>query len=758
MKRLVTIFLLLLPGLASAAEPTVRDVTVRGLQIGVTTTLTITGDDFGAAPKLLLPFPATQTLLPESTDKTATFTVAVPEAVTPGWHQMRLTTANGASLPVIIGVDRLPQVGFGPTVERLPAAVHGSVSGSTTVETKFEGKAKQKVTIEIEAQRQGSKLRPIIHLVGPKRKQVAWCWGTPALGGDSRLETILPADGTYTIAIHDSEYAGAAPGHFRMKIGDFAAVDRVFPPVIGAAAKTVELLGPSGAKTVAVPTNRDADFARLDWPASEMWTGPRPFVPVSTRPEFLEAIPSTGKPQELSAGPLGVSGKLATANEEDLYRIPTTPGTKLKFDLSAERLGSPLDVSLVLRNDAGIEIARADDGTGSLDPTLEFTVPEKMASVVVAVVDAQGRGGPRGIYRLTVDPVKAEPTPNVVFSISSGRISVPAGGIAVVPVVAQRTNFTGPIRLSATGLPKGVTLANATIPEGADGTLAVLKSDGTPGEATVTAWSGTAAIGERAVAVRDNPLAKIQPWLAREIAVAVIPTVPAIAIDWRDLPVTTALVPTRKLVLPIKVTRPDPTTLVRLTLLTDQAVPFVNNAPDAAKAIRAEKPVEVAAKVADSELSVLVPPDLPASGYDIAIQAEVLSADRKTVLAIVFTPIRRIPVAMPLALKLPAAVEAKLDPKLGYVAEIGGTLERFAGITGEVTLTVTGLPTGARLEPATAKVAASAVAAKLIFPAATAPGKLAGIRWTATVSPDPAQPALLVKSREVEVTVTIPAK
>ncbi len=757
MKALVALLLLLLPALVSAAEPTVRDVTVRGLQIGGTTTLTITGDDFGASPKLLLPFPAAQTLQPKSTDKSATFTVAVPESVTPGWHQMRLATANGVSLPVVMGVDRLPQVTFGPAVERLPAAVHGSVTGSTTVETKFEGKAKQKVMIEIEAQRLGSKLRPIVHLIGPKRKQVEWCWGTPSLGGDCRLETILPADGTYTIVIHDSEYAGAGPGHFRLKLGEFAAVDRVYPPVIGAAAKTVELLGPSGAKSIPVPASRDPDYARLDWPAVELWTGPRPFVPVSARPEFVEA-PATGKAQELPAGSLGVSGKLATANEEDLYRIPTTPGMKLKFDLFAERLGSPLDAALVLRNEAGAEIARADDGPGSLDPTLEFTVPEKLASVVVAVVDAQGRGGPRGIYRLTVDPVKPETATNVTLSIASGRISVPAGGIAVVPVVAQRTNFTGPIRLAAAGLPKGVTLANATIPEGADGALVVLKSDGTPGDAAVTAWTGTAAIGDRAVAVREHPLAKTQPWLAREIAVAVIPAAPAIAIDLRNLPATTAFVPTRKLVLPVTVTRPDPTTLVRLTLLTDQAVPSVNNQPDAAKSIRAEKTVEVAAKVSDSELSVLVPPDLPASGYDIAIQAEVLSADKKTVLATVFTPVRRLPVSMPVTLKLLAAVEAKPDPKLGYVAEIGGTLERLAGVAGEVTLTVTGLPAGARLESAAVKVAASAVAAKLIFPAATAPGKIAGIRWTATVAPDPAQPAVLVKSREVEVTVTIPAK
>jgi hypothetical protein len=61
------------------------------------------------------------------------------------------------------------------------------------------------------------------------------------------------------------------------------------------------------------------------------------------------------------------------------------------------------------------------------------------------------------------------------------------------------------------------------------------------------------------------------------------------------------------------------------------------------------------------------------------------------------------------------------------------------------------------LDPATAKVTTAAVTTKLIFPATTAPGPLV-IKLIATIAPDPKLPAVLVKSREVEVTVTIPAK
>ena len=85
---------------ATAAEPTVRDVNVRGLQTNGTTTLTVTGDDLGKAPKLLLPFAAKQTLKTGNTDKKADFEVELKDA-TPGLHHLRVVTEGGVSLPVV---------------------------------------------------------------------------------------------------------------------------------------------------------------------------------------------------------------------------------------------------------------------------------------------------------------------------------------------------------------------------------------------------------------------------------------------------------------------------------------------------------------------------------------------------------------------------------------------------------------------------------------------------------------------------------
>src|SRR5262249_31131071 len=133
-----------------AAEPTIRNLDIRGLRIGGTTTLVIDGDDLGAAPKLLLPFPAKQTLKPGGNDKKATFdvTLELQSVLAGGYHQLRVVTEGGVSLPVVVGVDRLPQQLVTVPVAELPVALHGSIAGGASAEVKFNGKAKQKVTVE----------------------------------------------------------------------------------------------------------------------------------------------------------------------------------------------------------------------------------------------------------------------------------------------------------------------------------------------------------------------------------------------------------------------------------------------------------------------------------------------------------------------------------------------------------------------------------------------------------------------------------
>src|SRR5205807_2004131 len=80
---------------------------------------------------------------------------------------------------------------------------------------------------------------------------------------------------------------------------------------------------------------------------------------------------------------------------------------------------------------------------------------------------------------------------------------------------------------------------------------------------------------------------------------------------------------------------------VRMTLVTSQPPPLVNGQPDVNRTIRAEKPVELAGGTADGALTALVPAELPGSIYDVTVQADLLAANKQTVLATSFTPVRR---------------------------------------------------------------------------------------------------------------------
>jgi hypothetical protein len=751
----------LLPARLAAAEPSIRSLSVRGLQIAGTTTVMVDGDDLGTGPRLLLPFPAQQQLQPGAADKRAAFAITLGGDVEPGYYQLRVVTAGGVSLPAVIAVDRLPQRPLAPSVEQLPTALHGVVTGSTVVETSFSGKAGQRVLAEVEAQRLGNKLRPILHLYSPKRVQLAWAWTTPALFGDARLEATLPEDGTYTVALHDAEYAAPAPGFFRLRIGQWPGVDQVFPPVVGTGPQSVELLGPAAPARLDFTVSPGSTVLPLPWPKEGTWSGPRPFVTVASHPELV-GQPAAGKPQDLPAGPVGVSGRLLTPFAEDRYRLSVTPGSKVRLEVFAERYGSPLDATLVVRNEAGGELARAEDSPGSLDPVLEYAVPGNVTSVVVGVVDSQGRGGPHGVYRLTVDPEGAPSAPaDYRLLTPAQRVLLPVGGSVVVPVVIERRGFRGAVEVSAAGLPPGVRLENATILPGADGTLVTVRRGDAAGDAIVTTWRGRADDGqERTAVVEGHPLERLQPWLATEVAVA--PTTAKAAdfqVEWRGLPADAGFVPAGKLALPVQLTRPTSDALVRLTLLTSQVPQLLNGQPNPALALRPERPVELAAKVTEGEVTMLVPPELPAPVYDVTVQADLLAPNRQTVLATAYAPVRRLPVRPSLVVQLAGVprIEAKLDPKTGTIFEVRGRVERREGLTGDVTVTLAGLPPGGRVDPVVVKAPAADFTVKGVLPPNVPPGEVRGLKLSATAAPDSKQPNVRVRSRDVEVTLAIQA-
>ncbi len=734
-----------------AAEPTLTNVNLRGLQSGGTTTLVIDGTELGPDTQALLPWKVEQTLEKGATATRATITIKTPANTPSGVYPLRVSTPGGVSLPVLVAVEPIVQLPIvGSKIEQLPVALHGVVAGSAVLETQLTLKANETLHLDVEAARLGSKLRPVVHVYDEHRRQLAWAWSTPTLWGDVQLSVQAPKDGPYTIAIHDLEYAAAAPSYFRLKLGNWSSVAQVFPPVVSMGQSTnVELITSAGVKKVDVKPDAATPFVTLNWPGSASWSGLRPWVQVSSYPELI-ARGAESAPQDLPAGPVAVSGRLKSPQQEDRFRLPVEPLSKLRLEVFAERYASPLDVALVVRNDKGDQLVRGEDSPGTLDPVLEYTVPSGVQSVIVGVVDAQGRGGPLGIYRLVIEPQTSTlSTADYRLSTTAARLTLLPDGRAVLPILAERRGYAGPIELTADGLPAHIKLSHATIPAGADGALVTLQRTTKDSAALISAWRGGSAVGARPVLLKNHPLETIQPWLATEVSVALSSEVKStLQVDWRNLSDDVALVLGEKLNLPLKLTRNDENTAVRLTLLTSQVVSLVNNQPDPLKTLRAEKAVEVGAKTAEGEQPLIVPVELTSSVYDLTIQGELLTADKKTVLATAFAPVRRMKVVNPLAIELAEGptYTATTDGKTAVTLKVTGKVSRRAPLAGDVSLAITGLPTGATSPAVTIKADQSDFTANIAIPATLAPSEYKGLKLQASIVPDSKLPNQRIKS------------
>jgi hypothetical protein len=587
------------------AAPLIRNVSLRGLQAGAPTLLVIDGEDLSPNPQLVLPVNIAAQTVKSAQPNRLELEVTLAADAAPGLYNLRVASASGISNAVVVGVDSLPQLPIAEAVPALPAALTGSLTGSGLVKVAFDGRTGQDVTVEVESQRLGAKLRPVLHLYDASGRQRAWSMPNRKLAGDARLQAKLPADGRYTIELHDSQYAGQGPGHFRLKIGSFPFADLAFPPVVQRGAKAeVALIGgvPAEAKAVVeMPT--DTDIVPASWPGGIAASGPRAAVRASDVPEIVEA-PRTPEspPQELPAAPCAVSGKLAAKGERDVYRLKAAAGTRLGVELFSDRYGTLLDGVLEVINDKGGALARADDQQTTADPRQEVTMPADSQWLDFAISDLHARGGEDMLYRLVITPLDAPPAEDFRLIVAPESPNLGPQGTYVLQVLADRKGYSGPIKLAFDKLPGGVRVEGSEIAAGADGALLTLVGEASQAASVIALLRGEAttargAIQRRAQLAAGEESKSLSPWLLEEIAVAttVAPQFAA-KVDWNALADDTKLYHGDNLALPVRLTRSfgdgGP---VRISILTSQKTPVNNQGQrEDNRALRINQATEVA--------------------------------------------------------------------------------------------------------------------------------------------------------------------
>lgn len=694
--------------------PALATTSLHGLRIGATTRLTIRGRHLGDGATVVLPIDGLEQSAAEGSNRNQLVVdLTLPPDAAPGIYPLRVHTAAGISNAAALAVDTLPQLSATDTSPEkpadLPAAFSGMVSGSEQPRVFFHGTAGQRIVAEVETRRLGSTVDPVLEIKTAEGTPILIEWGKVFLQGDARAELLLPQDGLYFVELHDLEYKAPNRSPYRLRIGDLTTADLYFPPAVAPDQQT--LLKPVGVglpSAAAIRAQAEPAAGQtatlLHLPPELGLLGPAPALDLSDSVEVLEQ-PATGDElQTIDARfaqhkhvPITINGRIAAPGEEDRYLLQVTPGEKLNLSVAARSINSPLDGQLLVRkHPEGDVLASSDDRSGTLDPGLEYTVPEGVEQVVAAVRDLNEIGGPHYLYRLKLVPAGQ---PDFSLTVDESRLDVPQAGSATVRLKVNRSGYGGVVKLRVLG-DDSVSITPSELPaEGGNRELFVTLTQNGAGSKQPQRLR---IVGEsvdldpplrRSAEVPTSAKDVTPPAYQHELAAAV--TSPAeLSIKLPQLP--EALLKGLESHIDVAVDRKtDEEQAVRLTLMsTEPARPI-----DARDRRKGNKPLvrslseQFIGEWTDrGSLGIAVPLDVAQGNIDFVIRADVVPhAYSTTRLATVYTEPFRLPVRDAVGLTLD-------DPTFqltgGRMNKVTGKLTRTAPFSGRVALSISGLPEG----------------------------------------------------------------
>jgi hypothetical protein len=432
----------------------------------------------------LLPLPDSQRAEDYPKDMAGEIKIAKDAAL--GLRNWRLWTSQGATPSMKFMIGDLPEIVEQeidgdpvPVKVTLPVTINGRIFPREDVDIwTFAAKKGQNVWCEVHAARLGSPLEARLEIRDAQSRRLAE--SDDRRGADPRVRFVAPADGEYQVRIFDAQFQGGQAYVYRLTLTSEPVIERVFP-LGGKRGSTValQLFGqnvsdatvnvaiPADAKSsfsFTIPNGRRSDAVLLD---------------VDDLPEIVEG----SAPVQPIVAPAIVNGRIAKPGHTSVWTIAGKKGETLEFDLRAGRLDSPLDGVVAVLDAAGKQLIRAEATGNQLDPTFLFAPPAD-GNYTVKVQDRfPSRGGPEFAYRLRI--AKA-PAPDFRLSLATDprtaaapdALTVPRGGQAKLKINAERIGgFKEAIALTVDGLPRGVTVAPASVAPGQSSTELTFKAD-----------------------------------------------------------------------------------------------------------------------------------------------------------------------------------------------------------------------------------------------------------------------------------------
>jgi hypothetical protein len=491
------------------------------------------------------------------------YKVAIPADAPVGIHDVRLVNALGVSNPRAFVIGDLPETlekepnNDVPQAQRidLNSTVNGAIVSPTDVDYYvFAGKKGQRVVASCLASSIDSRLFTGLELYSKQGSLLAA--NREYHGADAVLDCTLPHDGDYYVRVFAFTYTQGDPEHFyRLSVSTAPWIDAVYPPVVEPGKKTtVTVYGrnlPGGKPdpvaildgrplekltvTVEAPSEAEAQhqlrFTSTVAPRSAALDGfefrlrnesgvSNPYLLRYARAPVVldnEANDTSETAQEIPV-PCEIAGRVEKKGDRDYYRFHAKKGEIYSIEAFGDRLDSPVSLNCLIRprgKDGGTEFS---DNNESLHPTLFFTRTEDPARMRFAVPadgdyilrvssrDADLHAGPRHLYRIRIAPEQ----PDFQLIVMPPATSTPDAcvvrqdGRSYYTVLVWRLDgFAGEVKLSAEGLPEGVTCPPQVVgPNQKLGTLVISAAANAPAWTGAITVKGTASIqGQEAVRV-----------------------------------------------------------------------------------------------------------------------------------------------------------------------------------------------------------------------------------------------------------------
>jgi hypothetical protein len=406
-------------------------------------------------------------------------TVRIDAAAPLGVCYWYCTTAEGATelRPFVVGdLDEVLErerrtIPGDPQPVHLPVTVNGRIYPRGDLdEYFFRAGAGTHVSCEVMSQRLGHKLDARLELIDNSGRLIAQ--SDDHFDRDPLLLATLPADGDYVVRIHDVAFEGDQDYVYRMEIREGPYVTHLFPAG-GRAGERQSVrcyghgLGPGGFCDREIPLS---GFERVDprqgfLPGRVLrdrldaaWTLGCPFH-VGPLVEIREEDRPEGSEPQRTDWPVTINGRLDSPQDSDRYALMMRQGEVMDVEVIAERLGSPLlpvvealahggSRIAALEGDGNLQVTSPVDGEVLLDVRNRFREPS---------------AGQKRIYRLVV----SRSTADFHITLADDHLGVqPGAGSKIKVRVVRQGGFQSAIRLSADGLPPGVTLKSREVPSG----------------------------------------------------------------------------------------------------------------------------------------------------------------------------------------------------------------------------------------------------------------------------------------------------